>query len=215
MNNVRKSIGWADYTWNPVTGCKGNCPYCYARRIHDRFSKSPFSDLVFHEERLSERMPRKPSRIFVGSMSEVAFWKPEWKARILKVCADNDNHTFMFLTKRPLLAYTGAFLHVANVWCGCTITGSESKTRQRDTALQMPDTPRTFASIEPILGYIDDDMPIRKFGLVIIGAMTGPGKIIPKLDWLRAIVKRMDFSKQRIYWKGSLRNSPVITVNTW
>lgn len=30
-------IEWTDYTWNPVTGCKHGCPYCYARHITDRF----------------------------------------------------------------------------------------------------------------------------------------------------------------------------------
>lgn len=35
MKNTK--IEWADATWNPVTGCKNNCPYCYARRIAERF----------------------------------------------------------------------------------------------------------------------------------------------------------------------------------
>lgn len=36
MNNTR--IDWCDSTWNPVTGCKGGCDYCYARSIANRFS---------------------------------------------------------------------------------------------------------------------------------------------------------------------------------
>ncbi len=35
MNKTK--IEWADYTWNPVTGCLHNCNYCYARRIANRF----------------------------------------------------------------------------------------------------------------------------------------------------------------------------------
>lgn len=31
-------IEWADSTWNPVTGCLNDCPYCYARRIATRFA---------------------------------------------------------------------------------------------------------------------------------------------------------------------------------
>ena len=30
-------IEWTDFTWNPVTGCLHGCPYCYARRIAERF----------------------------------------------------------------------------------------------------------------------------------------------------------------------------------
>lgn len=35
MDNTR--IDWADMTWNPVTGCRNGCPYCYARRIAERY----------------------------------------------------------------------------------------------------------------------------------------------------------------------------------
>ena len=35
MNKTK--IEWCDYTWNPVTGCKHECEYCYARRIAKRF----------------------------------------------------------------------------------------------------------------------------------------------------------------------------------
>lgn len=34
----RSKIEWCDYTWNPITGCRHNCPYCYARRMTARFA---------------------------------------------------------------------------------------------------------------------------------------------------------------------------------
>lgn len=34
----RSRIDWCDDTWNPITGCKHNCPYCYARTMSARFS---------------------------------------------------------------------------------------------------------------------------------------------------------------------------------
>lgn len=27
----KTGIEWTDFTWNPVTGCLHDCPYCYAR----------------------------------------------------------------------------------------------------------------------------------------------------------------------------------------
>lgn len=34
----RSKIEWCDHTWNPITGCRHNCEYCYARRMVARFS---------------------------------------------------------------------------------------------------------------------------------------------------------------------------------
>jgi len=37
VNNTK--IEWCDKTWNPVTGCFHDCPYCYARSIVKRFGR--------------------------------------------------------------------------------------------------------------------------------------------------------------------------------
>ena len=34
----KTKIDWADMTWNPVTGCLNQCPYCYAKKIANRFA---------------------------------------------------------------------------------------------------------------------------------------------------------------------------------
>lgn len=34
----KSKIEWCDHTWNPITGCRHNCQYCYARRITARFA---------------------------------------------------------------------------------------------------------------------------------------------------------------------------------
>ena len=36
--NAPDNIGWAKWTWNPVTGCKHGCKYCYARDFAMRFA---------------------------------------------------------------------------------------------------------------------------------------------------------------------------------
>lgn len=35
---LNTKIEWFDATWNPVTGCRHDCPYCYARRMAQRFA---------------------------------------------------------------------------------------------------------------------------------------------------------------------------------
>lgn len=37
MNVHKSKIDWCSHTWNPVTGCKHGCDYCYARRFIQRF----------------------------------------------------------------------------------------------------------------------------------------------------------------------------------
>ena len=37
----KTGIEWCDSTWNPVTGCFNDCPYCYAKGIANRFT-TPF-----------------------------------------------------------------------------------------------------------------------------------------------------------------------------
>lgn len=34
----RSKIEWCDHTWNPITGCRHNCEYCYAKRMVIRFA---------------------------------------------------------------------------------------------------------------------------------------------------------------------------------
>lgn len=34
---LKSKIEWCDSTWNPITGCRHKCAYCYARRIANRF----------------------------------------------------------------------------------------------------------------------------------------------------------------------------------
>lgn len=33
----KTKIDWCDMSWNPITGCKHDCEYCYARRMAARF----------------------------------------------------------------------------------------------------------------------------------------------------------------------------------
>ena len=33
----KTKIDWCDMSWNPITGCRHGCEYCYARRMAERF----------------------------------------------------------------------------------------------------------------------------------------------------------------------------------
>lgn len=205
MNDVRKSIGWADYTWNPVTGCRRACPYCYAKRIHDRFEPDgvPFSHVEFHPDRLLDKMPKKPSRIFVGSVSDFEYWERPWIEKIIEVCKENKQHTFMFLSKGHA-PYWGYFFP-DNCILGVTQTLSNV---MEDTLIYtnfLRHHNRGFVSIEPIQGRLYKTLQYTssRIELVIVGAMTGPGAITPKPEWIQSV--KDNVPAEKIYWKNNIK----------
>ena len=42
---AKSKIDWCDDTWNPVTGCRHGCPYCYARAMTNRFGDKETGEL--------------------------------------------------------------------------------------------------------------------------------------------------------------------------
>ena len=103
-------IEWTDRTWNPVTGCtkvSPGCDHCYAEGIARRFAGTkafPHGfDVTLHPERLDAPLRwRKPSRVFVNSMSDLFHdgVPDEFIARVFAVMAFTPRHTYQVLTKR-------------------------------------------------------------------------------------------------------------------
>jgi len=201
MNDVSKTIGWADKTWNPVCGCKNACYYCYSKRLNDRFKwLKDFTKPKFYPERLLEPYDlRKSSKIFVCSMADLfGDWVPDkWIKAILEVVRDNPQHTFQFLTKNPKRYLEFEF--PKNCWLGVTITNSKDGWRIVD--LVRKDNYR-FVSLEPLIGGFGKEfnMWIKGVDLIIIGAMTGMGKknVIPKKEWIDNIQHKNIFYKNNI-----------------
>lgn len=103
----RTKIDWCDSTWNPISGCYHDCPYCYARQIAHRFSGKgelwnedklhvldekaymddetesscayPYGfEPTLHRYRLQDYYNRKGRNIFVGSTADIfGSWIPE------------------------------------------------------------------------------------------------------------------------------------------
>lgn len=97
----KSKIEWCDYSVNPVKGlCPMACSYCYARRMYKRFKWNPD---VRMEPDWMEELPKKPSRVFVGSTMELfGDWVEEWMwDSIWGYVNDYPQHTFIFLTKQP------------------------------------------------------------------------------------------------------------------
>jgi len=193
MNNVPKSIGWADYTLNPVTGrCKGAYEY--------------------HVERCDKIANlKKPSKIFVGSTHDLfGDWIPQaWVDSILFNCS-NPQHTFFFLTKNPWRYSKFGFAQ--NQWAGVTHTGKPGGDCITDIMFYSEivagwkHQPHCFLSCEPLLGDTVD-IP-SKCEWIIIGAMTGHGRHYqPELEWITNLVWKATKKCIPIFMKSNLKKT--------
>lgn len=69
----RTKIDWADLTWNPVTGCRYNCPYCYAEKVALRFGGHYYGKPEFTADGLAV-LDEPMKRIQInGRMTAAAF----------------------------------------------------------------------------------------------------------------------------------------------
>ncbi len=131
MNRVNENIEWAAWSWNPVTGCLHNCPYCYARDIANRFYPQKFEP-TFLPERLGQPSVTKPIsprwdgdtghiNVFTCSMADLfGKWVPEeWIEAVLGAIEDNPQWRFLLLTKFPIRM--AEFNYPSNVWLGTTV----------------------------------------------------------------------------------------------
>lgn len=69
MNETK--IDWATKTWNPVTGCLHNCPYCYARNMAQRFGGRTVDGKKTTEAcvKAGEKFPRLDNPLYVRRKS--------------------------------------------------------------------------------------------------------------------------------------------------
>lgn len=185
----RTKIEWTTWTWNPITGCKHGCWYCYAKKLTQRFKKIfPYGfEPTFYPERLNEPWElKKPSKIFVCSIADLfAPWTPpHWRNMVLisiKNCPVK--HTFQLLTKNPELISPTTFINHDNVWVGVTVSTQQETWRINE--LRKVNAKVRFISFEPLLGYIKPDLTDIQW--VIIGKLTGSRKIKLDPQWVDTI----------------------------
>ena len=216
----KTTIEWSDMTWNPVTGCKHGCPYCYARKIAERFKGSKawpqgFEPTV-HFMRFADPLKMKKSQtIFVCSMADLfGEWvNDDWIGGIFASCAAAPQHTYIFLTKNParieqLAVKSGfeEFMNSKNAWFGTSITGKEDSV-DRLGHLIASDLPNQFISFEPLLDYpFNDNLyqgDLSGIRQVIIGAQTNPDQYVG-LEWVLKICKSADRAGAKVFMKDSL-----------
>lgn len=219
MNQTR--IEWCDKTLNPVVGCTYGCPYCYAKRINDRFHYIPdFSEPQFFPERLEQLKSKKPAKVFLTSMSDPADWEPGWAVAVLSAIKENPQHQYLFLTKRPD-AYSRLFPllrheygDLDNIWYGVTVTSY----RDLHKIAELPLRGNRFVSFEPLHGPANPCNRPFKVAIpwadwAIIGAETGTRSthVCTEKEWVDEIVSYCDETGVPVFMKDSL--IPVVGVD--
>lgn len=168
----KTSIEYADWSFNPITGCTLGCKYCYARRMTKRFEKVWGYDFTprLHPERLDKHDNWKPGdRVFVCDMGDWLDDKVErsWVEQILRVIVDNPKVTFLMLTKQPQnfedkvygdceeypCRVLGGGDYFPNLWHGTTITCQADADKRIPELLKVPAIVR-WVSVEPMLGPV-------------------------------------------------------------
>ena len=203
------TIEWTDKTWNPVRGCTAvspGCENCYAQLMAHRFSGpgkayEGLTRLTAHgpkwtgkvrvvPEKLEEPLRwRKPSLIFVNSMSDI-FHKDvpaDYIDAIFGVMRKADQHRFQVLTKRAeRFPEIGQLLGKwpENVWMGVSVENDDYT--DRIDLLRASGAAVKFLSLEPLLGPLSD-LDLDGIDWVIVGGESGPGARPMHPSWVREI----------------------------
>ena len=146
--------------------------------------------------------PKKPQRIFVGSMSEIYYWENDWMEKVLYRIKEYPQHTFQFLTKYPEVY--SRYIFPKNCWLGITITHAQEAYQPLHIAPENKDH-IFFVCTEPMLDYIPIDL-IDYADWIILGAETGnrKGKVIPKKAWILTMIEQLRHRNIPIYIKDSI-----------
>ena len=197
MNKTK--IEYADYTWNPIVGCKRGCPYCYARKIHQRFYPNiPFEQIVNYDERLEQPLKiKKPSRIFIGSMSDIEYWSPAQMNNVLEIIKQCPQHIFLFLTKNG--SVYGNYDFPSNCWLGVSSTGGE----KYRFVLRRKYLNLIFLSLEPLLKEPTGLWFNSLIDWIIVGGLTP--KPVHKAEWITNILKTTDEFKIPVFIKDNAK----------
>ena len=215
-------IEWAQWSWNPISGCRHECPYCYARDIahQKRMAKVyPFGFEPTFRARtlLAPRNMAVPGEanadaryrnVFTCSMADLfGRWVPEeWINSVLREMRAAPDWNFLCLTKFP--KRMAEFDIPANVWMGTTV----------DLQARVPAAEAGFArlkcevkwlSIEPMLEPLTFTR-LDLFDWVVVGGSTKQSKTPewhPPSQWVHDLRRQAEAAGVAWYEKSNLWGS--------
>ena len=213
------AIDWARFTWNPITGCLHDCPYCYARDIAERFHSEghpAFPDgfaPALRADRLSAPINQLPpasddprdARIFTGSMADMfGRWVPaEWIDAVLGIAREARQWEFLMLTKFP--KRMSEFEIPNNVWMGTTVD-CQARVNAAEAAFERVQARVRWLSVEPMLEPIRFSR-LDRFNLLVIGGASvskNTPRWIPPFEWIADLMRQADDAGCAVFLKSNL-----------
>lgn len=213
------AIEWAQWSWNPVTGCQHTCPYCYARDIANQHkmaevypngfapSLRPLSLLAPSNMKVPREAEHdtRYKNVFTCSMADLfGRWVPEeWINAVLNSVRSNPQWNFLFLTKFP--KRMAEFDIPANAWMGTTVD-LQARVKNAEAAFSKVTAGVRWLSVEPMLEPIKFSR-LDLFQWIVIGGSTASSETPewrPPYEWHADLTAQAIRAGVKVYHKTNL-----------
>jgi protein gp37 len=202
------------WSWNPVTGCKHNCPYCYARDIAERFYEQKFEPTFLPDRLSAPRNTPVPGdalanigykNVFTCSMADLfGKWVPrDWITAVLDTAFANPQWNFLFLTKFP--NRMSEFDFPDNAWVGTTVD-CQARVKNAEESFRRVNAKVKWLSCEPLLEPLQFN-DLSMFQWLVLGgssASTQTPEWRPPRDWINDLETQARDAGCMIYEKSNL-----------
>lgn len=207
MNIHKTKIEWCSHTWNPVTGCRHDCPYCYARRIATRFG--PKIDEFPDESGITAFVNEGVDCYVVEKPTELKDWQGNYRRSTpypKNFAPTLHKYTLTYPEKRltPAAIFVGSMADLFGRWVPddwIEQVFDACRRAPRHTYLFLTKNPQRYCDLASA-GKLPTE-PNFWYGTT----MTGPGsrKQQPKREWVEAIVKKAREAGTAVFMKDSLK----------
>jgi len=216
------SIEWARWSWNPITGCRHDCPYCYARDIAGRFYPQGFEPSIYPARMATPGHMEVPARaehdisyrnVFTCSMADLfGRWVPEqWIEAVLAQVRAAPQWNFLFLTKFPKRMAEFDIPH--NAWMGTTVD-LQARVKAAEAAFAKVDCAVKWLSVEPMLQPLEFSR-LELFNWIVIGGASRSSETpawIPPFDWIAKLHTAAREAGLKIYYKANAGMSEDLRI---
>lgn len=212
-------IEWAQWSWNPITGCLHDCPYCYARDIANQKRMAAvypngFAPTLRPMHLLAPHTQKPPKEaatdaryknVFTGSMADMfGRWVPEeWIDAVLTQMRAAPQWNFLCLTKFP--KRMAEFEIPQNTWMGTTVD-LQARVPAAEAAFAKVKCAVKWLSVEPMLEPLQFTN-LSQFDWIVIGGASRQAHTPewhPPSQWIVDLRRQAEDAGVAVYEKTNL-----------